>query len=448
MPLNIGSRLGHYDVTALIGDLCSAGTYAVAPSRIAQCVLALVLVSAGLVGCEASDAQTLEDGTFGWLTDAIVPLASTDEASVDDLRPLKDLIGSARVVALGEIVHRAHEPLAVRNGLFRFLVEEMGFTSIALETGLAESIVLRDFIRGEDLDLDTVVRASFSWNFDKFRENRDLLEWIRAYNLDPSRAHDLQLYGFELPGATGGRSFAHADRVVETVLDYLATVDPAEAQALRDQFGDLLTRFTEHEHGSLAREDRDRLSAGLNDLIAGLGRRYLALVRGSSQEDYHWMYQTNRTLQQLDSWLRTAPSGWRPSQNGPPSPNIHQSMTARDFGMWENVRWALEQQADDAKMFVFAHNAHLQDAPMEWPNGLGTSLGQYLHSWLGDDLVTIGTVHRSLSEQEPFKPVRGGGVPACRCSARSARRRPMFCSTWRRRPRLPSARGPRCSSWT
>ena len=410
MALTVGSRLGHYDVTALIGDLCSATRCAVTPSakrpfaKLAQGVLSLVLASAGLVGCEARDDQTLEEGTPGWLSDAVVPLVSADEEGVDRLRPLEDLIGSARVVALGEIVHRAHEPLAVRNQLFRFLVEELGFTSIALETGLAEAMVLRDFVRGEDLDLDTVVRRSFSWNFEKFRENRDLLEWIRAYNLDPSREHDLQLYGFDLPGGTGGVYFAHADRVVDAVLDYLAQANRVEAEALRDQFGDLLPRFTDQAYGSFSREDRDRLTAGLNDLVAVLGRRYLALVERSSRDDYQWMYQASRTLQQLDSQLRTIPAGWRPSPEEPFNPNAAQSMTARDLGMWDNVRWSLEQQAADAKTFIFAHNAHLQNAPTEFPNGSGTSLGQYLRSWLGNELVTIGTVHRSLSERGPFEP--------------------------------------------
>lgn len=50
------------------------------------------------------------------------------------------MIGKARVVALGEPMHGAHEPMAFRNRLIRFVVEQMGFTAVALESGFTESI--------------------------------------------------------------------------------------------------------------------------------------------------------------------------------------------------------------------------------------------------------------------------------------------------------------------
>ena len=44
----------------------------------------------------------------------------------------RGLCDTAHVVAFGEPTHGAHEPLEARNRLFRFLVERMGFTAIAL----------------------------------------------------------------------------------------------------------------------------------------------------------------------------------------------------------------------------------------------------------------------------------------------------------------------------
>src|SRR6266702_8865443 len=59
---------------------------------------------------------------------------------------------AAHVVAFGEPMHGAHEPLAFRNRLFRFLVERMGFTAIALESGFTESTSARPFIEGGEGD--------------------------------------------------------------------------------------------------------------------------------------------------------------------------------------------------------------------------------------------------------------------------------------------------------
>ena len=52
---------------------------------------------------------------------------------------IRKVIGAARVVAVGEPTHGAQEPLALRNCLFRLLVENEGFTAIAIESGAAGS---------------------------------------------------------------------------------------------------------------------------------------------------------------------------------------------------------------------------------------------------------------------------------------------------------------------
>lgn len=58
------------------------------------------------------------------------------------------IIGNARVVAFGEPIHGAHEPLAARNRLIRYLVTQQGFTAVALETALSTSKRLYDYVLG------------------------------------------------------------------------------------------------------------------------------------------------------------------------------------------------------------------------------------------------------------------------------------------------------------
>ena len=110
-----------------------------------------------------------------WLARVAIQLSTVEPGpSQQDLQALSDVIGSRRIVALGEIVHRAHEPLAFRNRLFQFLVETMGFRVIALETDLAQSQVLQDYVSGLDVDLDVVAPDVISWNFHLFGENAEL----------------------------------------------------------------------------------------------------------------------------------------------------------------------------------------------------------------------------------------------------------------------------------
>ena len=106
----------------------------------------------------------------------------------------------SRVVALGEPAHGAHEPLAFRNCLFRYLVEQQGFTAIALETGLNESRHLQDYAAGGEGDAQSIARRGFTWGFWRYPENAELLDWIRNYNIDPARGRKIRLYGIDMSG--------------------------------------------------------------------------------------------------------------------------------------------------------------------------------------------------------------------------------------------------------
>ncbi len=90
-----------------------------------------------------------DDASIKWASGHANPVKTLDPgANFQDLLALKSMIGTARVVALGENIHGAHEPMASRNRLFRFLVQQMGFTAIALESGFTESRLVDSFVGG------------------------------------------------------------------------------------------------------------------------------------------------------------------------------------------------------------------------------------------------------------------------------------------------------------
>lgn len=63
-----------------------------------------------------------------WVRNHVIELATIDQdAPLDDLEPLREVIGDARVVALGEGAHFIEEFWTVRRRLTRFLCEYLGF---------------------------------------------------------------------------------------------------------------------------------------------------------------------------------------------------------------------------------------------------------------------------------------------------------------------------------
>src|SRR5262245_21084398 len=100
--------------------------------------------------------------------------AITTGKGPDSWEPLRIVVGDARVVALGEPLHGFRGPLAVRNQVVQYLVERLGFTAVALETGLSPSKLLHDSVAGRVREPDAVLARAFSYGFGNFDENLEL----------------------------------------------------------------------------------------------------------------------------------------------------------------------------------------------------------------------------------------------------------------------------------
>src|SRR5262245_7182829 len=136
----------------------------------------LCLLAASGLAREEAPAALAEASV--WAASHAIPFATWEPRSgFADLQPLKKIIGTSRVVAFGEGMHATHEYLAFRNRLFEFLVERMGFTSIAAETGYTESIAADDYVLGRRADRREAAGAVFSWASAPSAENAQLLDW-------------------------------------------------------------------------------------------------------------------------------------------------------------------------------------------------------------------------------------------------------------------------------
>jgi len=78
------------------------------------------------------------DPRVAWLAQHAIPMRSlaSDDDDFTDLRPLREAIGDARVVLLGEESHASGTNMRAISRLIRFLHQEMGFDVIAFESGL------------------------------------------------------------------------------------------------------------------------------------------------------------------------------------------------------------------------------------------------------------------------------------------------------------------------
>jgi hypothetical protein len=73
-------------------------------------------------------------GAASWLLSVAVPLATVQPgADVTDLAPLRAMVGSARLLGMGEGTHGTREFFLLKHRVLQYLVSEMGFTHFAIE---------------------------------------------------------------------------------------------------------------------------------------------------------------------------------------------------------------------------------------------------------------------------------------------------------------------------
>ncbi|HEX6886057.1 MAG TPA: erythromycin esterase family protein, partial [Planctomycetota bacterium] len=301
----------------------------------------LLLGLVAVVPAQAPAAGT-EPEVVRWIAETARPLASLEPgADAADLEPLRAIVGKARIVALGEATHGSHEFFAFKRRALEFLVRELGFTDFAMETDWTAALAANDYVEHGRGDLDGAVRAlSPLWRTEEYR---GLLEWLRAWNADPTHTRKVRFHGLDL---------AAAGPTARRLGEYLARVDPDVA----DSVAPVIERF---ENGQMVDEaDREGLLALLDEL-----RDACVELAGEREWEIH--------RQHLVALTQVAAQR---AKRG------HDATSFRDRCMADNARWILRTAGPGARLVLSAHNGHVSRAGMMEVEGYGTieSIGRAL----------------------------------------------------------------------
>jgi len=344
----------------------------------------------------------------------------TTEGDLSDLEPLKAVIGDARIVSFGEGMHGAAEPLEFRNRLFRFLAERMGFSAIALESGVSEGFEVNRYVLGGTNDLDGAIKRGFSFGFAHLPQEAELVRWMRAYNDDPRHARKIEFYGVDVSGGDDDMELP-----LRSALDYLGARDLAKATAFKARVADLLPRLhlnrlaeEPNQYTELSQAERDRLSATIADVIAEFEVHETQWAAATSKREYATALRAAVAARQVDSYLRWVPVGWKPSDG---YAGIFPTVASADRTKADNLEWVLAQMGPGARVLVFMHRGHLMYTPstirLPPPAGLTTlppMVGVYMKERYGTDNVMIAHLFGAESTQcgQPTRAAPPGTLEA------------------------------------
>ncbi|MEV5123384.1 erythromycin esterase family protein [Streptomyces decoyicus] len=331
-----------------------------------------------------------------------------------------------RLLALGEPTHGEDALLDLRNELFRQLVEQEGYRTIAIESDCMMGLVVDDYVTSGTGTLDEAMEQGISHGWGASAANRELVRWMRDYNVRADNDGRPASERLRFAGFDGPLEITHAasPRQALTALhDYLA--DRVDADLLpcgRETLDRLLgadDRWTNpaammdpsQSVGQSAEASRLRLLA--DDLVALLDAQTPHLLAATSRDDWDRARLYGRTatgVLRYHYWMAdTSPA------------RMARLCALRDVMMAHN----LLAVAARGPALIHAHNSHLQrekstmqmwQGPVEW-----WSAGALVSAQLGEEYAfvatALGTIRHQGVDTPPPDTVEGllYALPEDRC---------------------------------
>jgi erythromycin esterase-like protein len=316
-----------------------------------------------------------------------------------------------RLLALGEPTHGEDILLDLRNELFRQLVEQEGYRTIAIESDCVMGLVVDDYITSGTGTLDEVMERGFSHGFGASAANRKLVRWMRAYNDGRPASERLRFAGFDGPlEITGAASPRQALTALHAYLTARVDADllPCTAETL-DRLLGADDRWTNpaammdpsQSVGQTPEAKQLRLLA--DDLVTLLDTQTPHLIAASSRDDWDRARMYGRTatgLLRYHFWMAdTSPS------------RMARLLDQRASMMAANLLAIAER----GPALVHAHNGHLQrdkstmrmgGLPLEW-----WSAGAIVSAQLGEGYAfmatALGTIRHHGVDTPPPDTIEG-----------------------------------------
>ncbi|WP_433872494.1 erythromycin esterase family protein [Saccharopolyspora sp. CA-218241] len=318
-----------------------------------------------------------------WLRDHAGTFGGLDpDAPLDDLEPLRDLIGDARIVGIGEGAHFVDEFTRLRQRVLRFLAERCGFTVLAFEFGFSEGYALDRWLRGAGADADLSGLSGTT----AAGANQVLVRWLRRHNA--TSGHPLRFAGVDVPIAGGSLRPA-----LEPVVDYLRDVDPDLVPLARRalELGDRCSADSVAAAAPLWAElgtaEQDALTASLSRLLLRLRSLEPRYVELSDQDRYDVARRRLEAAWHTDYMF----GAMRDLFAGGGMPG---DTTVRERYLAESVRWHLDRLDPADRVVLAAHNNHLQRTPISFDGELlALPMGLHLHRMFGEDYRPLAVTH-------------------------------------------------------
>ena len=301
-------------------------------------------------------------------------------------RLLERIPATVALVLIGEATHGTREFYRIRADLTQALIEQRGFSCVAVEADWPDAYRANRWVRlhGDDATAEEAL-ADFT-RFPRWMwRNRDVVQflgWLRRHNAARRDEARVGFYGLDLYSL---------HRSMARVIEYLDKVDPAAAARARrayacfDVFGDDVQAYGYAANLELGRSCENAVLEQLRDLRRRAAE-YAARDGRIAADEYFVAEQNARVVRDAEAYYRAMFRGGAESWN------------LRDRHMMTTLEALVDHAggaARSGRVVVWAHNSHLGDARATSLSAHGEwNVGQLARERFGHAVYSIGmTTH-------------------------------------------------------
>lgn len=338
-----------------------------------------LLCAAAITGvCSSASAQVGADAPASAaesLAITAIRSVSPEDDAYDDLRPLADFLGDARVVAIGEMTHGDGTAILARTRIIKFLHEEMGFDTVAFESGVIECERVMEALRNGVAPEE----ASKLGIYPIWSQSAELSPLMQAIQASLATDRPLRLIGFD-PQPSSPELGAY---VVESLASRLDEESEARLVEIVGRVTDLAIRVDAEQ---AARDD---------EWLADLARAAAASRPASDQAAVGIRAIESLRFALRARALRSSAPPFNPHapHESVLAPGWIRSANVRDRGMADNLLWQIRERLPDSRVIVWAANSHVKTASARASVGdervRVVPMGEILKEELGSELYTI-----------------------------------------------------------
>lgn len=299
--------------------------------------------------------------TIDWITKNSIEIedANPDSELINFNKNIPERFENAKIFGFGEASHNTQEFFNLKAKFFKYLVKTQGVRTFIMEESYQAEKGINEWISGGKGDVKTIAK-NFNIGYWYTKEIVNLLEWMRNYNENKPIENQIRFYGMDIQVSKRInleiREFIDANKI--TISEkILKIVDSCANKKINYSIKD---NWWQQQLPVLNQLKKEILNSNQKDIA------YHSVERSLDYLIKYTEYATKINLK------------------------YPESTKCRDLKMFENVKWIVENEAENGKAFIWAHNEHINKKEMYYTGSEIINLGRHLKDYYKDDYYSIG----------------------------------------------------------